>query len=157
MHYKIFIVLLFILSFPLFSQNSVDQQELIGAESDFYEKAFWTGMKSFRNEDYLEAVASLTQVLDVWSSSPEKHNHLGTATNVYSLALIKSGRQREAIQAVASFYEKDMLNEEGLYNCGLMALHGGDFQLAYMVFSHGANSVANPSFDFLLLGCNQCL
>lgn len=151
MHYKIFIVLLFILSFPLFSQNSVDQQELIGAESDFYEKAFWAGMKSFRNEDYLEAVASLTQVLDVWSSSPEKHNHLGTATNVYSLALIKSGRQREAVQAVASFYEKDMLNEEGLYNCGLMALHGGDFQLAYMVFSHGANSVANPSFDFYYL------
>ena len=97
MNYKIFIVLLFILSFPLFSQNSVDQQEHGGAESDFHEKAFWAGMESFRKESYLETVASLAKVLEAWSPSPENHNYLGTAANVYGLALIKSGRQREAV------------------------------------------------------------
>lgn len=119
--------------------------------SDFYEKAFWAGMESFRKESYLETVASLAKVLEAWSSSPENHKHLGTAANVYGLALIKSGRQREAVQAVASFYEKGLLDEEGLYNCGLVALQGGDFQLAYEVFSQGANSVENPSFDFYYL------
>lgn len=157
MHYKIFIVLLFILfSFPLSSQSSIGQQEHSGAEPDFYEKTFWAGMESFRKESYLETVASLAKVLEAWSPSPENHKHLGTAANVYGLALIKSGRQREAVQVVASFYEKGLLDEEGLYNCGLVALQGGDFQLAYEVFSQGANSVENPSFDFYYLAAISC-
>ncbi|MBO5690895.1 MAG: tetratricopeptide repeat protein, partial [Spirochaetaceae bacterium] len=123
---------------------------------DFYEKAFWAGMEAFRKESYLETVASLAKVLEAWSSSPENHKHLGTAANVYGLALIKSGRQREAVQAVASFYEKGLLDEEGLYNCGLVALQGGDFQLAYEVLSQGANSVENPSFDFYYLAAISC-
>ena len=152
MNYKIFVVLLFILfSFPLSSQSSVAQEEFVGIEVDFYEKEFWAGMESFQKETYFETVSFLAPVLEAWSISPENHHHLGTAAKVYGLALIKSGRQKEAVQAVASFHEKGILDEEGLYNCGLVALQAGDFQLAYQVFSGAASSLENPSFDFYYL------
>ena len=141
MNYKIFVVLLFILfSFPLSSQSSVAQEKSVGIEVDFYEKEFWAGMESFQKETYFETVSFLAPVLEAWSISPENHHHLGTAAKVYGLALIKSGRQKEAVQAVASFHEKGILDEEGLYNCGLVALQAGDFQLAYQVFSGAASS-----------------
>lgn len=151
MYYKTFCILCCILSFSLFfpvlgHSNSLEQ-EFVLEESVFFEKQFWTGVKAFRAENYPEALGLLGEVIAAWSLSPQKHAHLTTATNLYCLALIKTGDLNEALKSYALFHKQDLLHEVGLYNYGLAALRNGDYQVAYQVCSQSAESIATPTRD----------
>lgn len=155
MYYKTLCILCcflsFLLSFPVFSHSNSLEQDFILKESAFFEKQFWTGVEAFRAENYPEALGLLGEVIAAWSLSPQNHDHLITATNLYCLALIKTGNLTEALKSYASFHKQGLLHEEGLYNYGLTALRNGDYQVAYQVFSQWAESIATPAFDFSYL------
>ena len=138
---------LFSLSFSLFSQTQLTEQEpsLAG------EAAFWAGVEAFRSENYTDAALFLQQVIASWSASSQQHSFLPTATNLYTLALLYSGRQEEALKAAASFHKKGLLDEEGMYNYGVAALRCGDFHAGYQLLSQIALSCEAPSFDFAYL------
>ncbi len=138
----------FSLSIPVFGHISSVEQDLAPGEPAFFERQFWEGVEAFRAENYPEVLGPLGEVIAAWSLSPQDHAHLTTATNLYCLALIRTGGLNEALESYASFHEQGLLHEEGLYNYGVGALRSGDFQLAYQLFSQSAESITRPAFDF---------
>lgn len=147
----LFFSLLFILSFPLSSQVALGDQSVFRDEDSVLEAQFWAGIEAFRSQDYASAADILQQVIASWTVSSQQHTHLATAANVYTLALLYTDRHHEALKAAASFHEKGLLDEEGVYNYGVAALRRGDFHAGYQVLSQAAESIETPSFDFSYL------